>query len=216
MQTKMKLYTFFRSSASFRVRIALNHKGLKYEHAGVSLPKGEHLEAGYKSVNAQGLVPALEDGGRLLTQSLAIIEYLDEVYPGPKLLPMVPLNRAYVRGFSQIIACEIHPLNNLRTRKYISKTYKLDEDGVNAWYRHWIAEGFQMMEALLVQERKNGKYCYRDQVTMADCCLVPQVFNAILYKCDLKPYPTVMRIHEACMKLDAFVLAQPSKQPDAT
>jgi len=216
MQTKMKLYTFFRSSASFRVRIALNHKGLKYEHAGVSLPKGEHLEAGYKSVNAQGLVPALEDGGRLLTQSLAIIEYLDEVYPGPKLLPMVPLDRAYVRAFSQIIACEIHPLNNLRTRKYISKTYKLDEDGVNAWYRHWIAEGFQMMEALLVQERKNGKYCYRDQVTMADCCLVPQVFNAILYKCDLKPYPTVVRIHEACMKLDAFVLAQPSKQPDAT
>ena len=212
----MKLYTFFRSSASFRVRIALNHKGLKYEHAGVSLPKGEHLEAGYKSVNAQGLVPALEDGGRLLTQSLAIIEYLDEVYPGPKLLPMVPLDRAYVRAFSQIIACEIHPLNNLRTRKYISKTCKLDEDGVNAWYRHWIAEGFQVMEALLVQERKNGKYCYRDQVTMADCCLVPQVFNAILYKCDLKPYPTVMRIHEACMKLDAFVLAQPSKQPDAT
>ncbi len=211
----MKLYTFFRSSASFRVRIALNHKGLKYEHAGVSLPKGEHLEAGYKSVNAQGLVPALEDGGRLLTQSLAIIEYLDEVYPGPKLLPVAPLDRAYVRAFSQIIACEIHPLNNLRTRKYISKTYKLDEDGVNAWYRHWIAEGFQMMEALLVQERKNGKYCYRDQVTVADCCLVPQVFNAILYKCDLKPYPTVTRIHEACMKLDAFVLAQPSKQPDA-
>ncbi len=211
----MKLYTFFRSSASFRVRIALNHKGLKYEHAGVSLPKGEHLEAGYKSVNAQGLVPALEEGGHLLTQSLAIIEYLDEVHPGPKLLPVAPLDRAYVRAFSQIIACEIHPLNNLRTRKYISKMYKLDEEGVNAWYRHWIAEGFQMMEALLMQERKSGKYCYRDQVTMADCCLVPQVFNAILYQCDLKPYPAVTRIHEACMKLDAFVLAQPSKQPDA-
>ncbi|TMH41951.1 MAG: maleylacetoacetate isomerase [Betaproteobacteria bacterium] len=211
----MKLYTFFRSSASFRVRIALNHKGLTYEHAGVSLPKGEHLEAGYKSVNPQGLVPALEDGGRLVTQSLAIIEYLDEVHPGPRLLPVAPLDRAYVRAFAQIIACEIHPLNNLRTRKYIAKTYKQDEEGVNAWYRHWIAEGFQMMEAFLAQEKKNGKYCYRDQVTMADCCLVPQVFNAILYKCELKPYPTVMRIHEACMKLDAFVLAQPSKQPDA-
>jgi maleylacetoacetate isomerase len=211
----MKLYTFFRSSASFRVRIALNHKGLKYEQAGVSLPKGEHLEAGYKSVNTQGLVPALEDGGRLLTQSLAIIEYLDEVYPGPKLLPVAPLDRAYVRAFSQIIACEIHPLNNLRTRKYIAKAYQLDEEGVNAWYRHWIAEGFQMMEAFLAQNRKHGKYCYRDQVTMADCCLVPQVFNAILYKCDLKPYPTVTRIHDACMKLDTFVLAQPSKQPDA-
>jgi len=212
----MKLYTFFRSSASFRVRIALNHKGLKYEHAGVSLPKGEHLEAGYKSVNAQGLVPALEDGGRLLTQSLAIIEYLDEAHPGPKLLPVAPLDRAYVRAFSQIIACEIHPLNNLRVRKYVGKTYKLDEEGVNTWYRHWIAEGFQMMEAFLAQERKHGKYCYRDQVTMADCCLVPQVFNAILYQCDLKPYPNVTRIHDACMKLDAFVLAQPSKQPDAT
>jgi len=211
----MKLYTFFRSSASFRVRIALNHKGLKYEQAGVSLPKGEHLEAGYKSVNTQGLVPALEDGGRLLTQSLAIIEYLDEVYPGPKLLPVAPLDRAYVRAFSQIIACEIHPLNNLRTRKYIAKAYQLDEEGVNAWYRHWIAEGFQMMEAFLAQNSKHGKYCYRDQVTMADCCLVPQVFNAILYKCDLKPYPTVTRIHDACMKLDTFVLAQPSKQPDA-
>ena len=211
----MKLYTFFRSSASFRVRIALNHKGLTYEHAGVSLPKGEHLEAGYKSLNPQGLVPALEDGGRLVTQSLAIIEYLDEVHPGPKLLPVAPLDRAYVRAFAQIITCEIHPLNNLRTRKYIAKTYKQDEEGVNVWYRHWIAEGFQMMEAFLAQEKKNGKYCYRDQVTMADCCLVPQVFNAILYKCELKPYPTVMRIHEACMKLDAFVLAQPSKQPDA-
>ena len=211
----MKLYTFFRSSASFRVRIALNHKALKYEPAIVSLPKGEHLEAGYKSLNAQGLVPALEEGGHLLTQSLAIIEYLDEVHPGPKLLPADPLDRAYVRAFSQIIACEIHPLNNLRTRKYISKTYKLDEEGVNTWYRHWIAEGFQMMEAFLAQERKHGKYCFRDQVTMADCCLVPQVFNAIAYKCDLKPYPTVTRIHEACMKLDAFIAAQPSKQPDA-
>jgi maleylacetoacetate isomerase len=164
----MKLYTFFRSSASFRVRIALNHKGLKYEQAGVSLPKGEHLESGYKTLNPQGLVPALEDGGRLLTQSLAIIEYLDEIHPGPKLLPVAPLDRAYVRAFSQIIACEIHPLNNLRTRKYIAKTYKLDEEGVNGWYRHWIGEGFAMMEAFLAQERKYGKYVFHDQVTMAD------------------------------------------------
>ncbi len=211
----MKLYTFFRSSASFRVRIALNHKGLKYEPAGVNLPKGEHLDSDYKSINAQGLVPALEDEGHILTQSLAIMEYLDEVHPGPKLLPVDPLDRAYVRALSQIIACEIHPLNNLRTRKYISKTYKLDEEGVNNWYRHWIAEGFQMMESFLARERKHGKYCYRDQVTMADCCLVPQVFNAIAYKCDLQPYPTVTRIHETCMKLDAFLEAQPSRQPDA-
>jgi len=127
----MKLHTFFRSSASFRVRIAMNYKGLEYEPAIVSLPKAEHLEAKYKSVNSQGLVPALEDAGRILTQSLAIIEYLDEVHPGPKLLPADPLDRAYVRAFSQIVACEIHPLNNLRTLKYIRSAYKLDEEGVN-------------------------------------------------------------------------------------
>src|SRR5258708_38001615 len=136
----MKLYTFFRSSASFRVAMLLNNKALRSERAGVSLPKGEHLEPGYKSLNAQGLVPALEDGGRLLTQSLAIMEYLDEVSPGAKPLPADPPDRAYVRAFSQIIACEIHPLNNLRTRKYIGQTYKLAEDGVNASDRHWIAE----------------------------------------------------------------------------
>ena len=211
----MKLYTFFRSSASFRVRIAMNCKGLKYEPAAVSLAKGEHLEAAYRSVSSQGLVPALDDAGRILTQSLAIIEYLDEVDPGPKLLPSDPLDRAYVRALSQIVACEIHPLNNLRTLKYIRKAYKLDEEGVNAWYRHWIAEGFEMVESFLKRERKHGKFCFRDQVTMADCCLVPQVFNAQRYNCDLKPYPAVVRLHEECMKLEAFIAAQPSKQPDA-
>ncbi|HYA46910.1 MAG TPA: maleylacetoacetate isomerase [Burkholderiales bacterium] len=211
----MKLYTFFRSSASFRVRIALNYKGIAYEPALVSLPKEEHLGAEYKSVNPQGLVPAIEDAGRILAQSLAIIEYLDEVHPGPKLLPSDPLDRHYVRAFSQIVACEIHPLNNTRTLKHIRKTYGLDEEGVNAWYRHWIAEGFGMMESFLNEHRKHGPYCLRDQVSMADCCLVPQVFNAQRYKCDLSPYPAAMRIHEACMKLDAFIQAQPSRQPDA-
>jgi maleylpyruvate isomerase len=211
----MKLYTFFRSSASFRVRIALNHKGLEYEPALVSLPKGEHLEAKYKAVNPQGLVPALQDGKHLLTQSLAIIEYLDEAHSGPKLLPEGPLDRAYVRALSQIVACEIHPLNNLRSLKYIRKAYGLDEEGVNGWYRHWIAEGFRMVEGFLRDNRKHGRHCFGDQVTMADCCLVPQVFNAQRYDCDLKPYPTVMRLHEACMQLDAFIRAQPSQQPDA-
>jgi maleylacetoacetate isomerase len=211
----MKLYTFFRSSAAFRVRIALNHKGLAYEHVPVSLAKAEHLQPGYGSVNAQKLVPTLEDGGRLLAQSLAIIEYLDEVHPGPRLLPADPLDRHYVRAFSQIVACEIHPLNNLRTLKHIRKTYGLDDDGVNAWYRHWIAEGFAMMESFLGRERRHGRYCFRDQVSLADCCLVPQVFNAQRYDCDLKPYPTVMRLHEECMKQDAFVRAQPAQQPDA-
>jgi len=212
----MKLYTFFRSSASFRVRIAMNTKGLKYEPALVSLPKGEHLEAKYRSINSQGLLPALDDAGHVLTQSLAIMEYLDEVHPGPKLLPSDPLDRAYVRALSQIVACEIHPLNNQRTLKHIRAAYKLDEEGVNAWYRHWIADGFRMMESFLTDNRKSGKYCFRDQVTMADCCLVPQVFNAQRYHCDLKPYPTVMQIYDACMKLEPFIQAQPSKQPDAS
>ena len=212
----MKLYTFFRSSASFRVRIAMNYKGLAYEPALVSLPKAEHLEARYTAINSQGLVPALEDGGHVLTQSLAIMEYLDEAHPGPKLLPADPLDRAYVRAFSQIVACEIHPLNNLRALKYIRGAYKLDDEGVNTWYRHWIAEGFRMMESFLGENRKHGRYCFRDQVTVADCCLVPQVFNAQRYDCDLNAYRTVMRIHGECMKLDAFIRAQPSEQPDAS
>ena len=211
----MKLYTFFRSSASFRVRIALNIKCIAWESVPVSLPKGEHAEARFRTINPQGLVPALDDRGKLLSQSLAIIEYLDEAYPGPKLLPGDPLGRAYVRAYSQLIACEIHPLNNLRTLKYIKRTYKLDDEGVNNWYRHWIAEGFALMEAFLLSEKRHGRHVFRDQATMADCCLVPQVFNAQRYECDLKPYPAVMRIFGECMKLDAFIAAQPMKQPDA-
>ena len=211
----MKLYTFFRSSASFRMRIALNVKGIAWESVPVNLPKAEHAEAKFKAINPQGLVPALDDSGRLLSQSLAIMEYLDEAYPGPKLLPGDAFDRAYVRAFSQLIACEIHPLNNLRVLKHIKRSYKLEEEGVNSWYRHWIAEGFSSMEAFLLNEKKHGRYIWRDQETMADCCLVPQVFNAQRYECDLKPYPTVMKIFDACMKLDVFVAAQPMKQPDA-
>ena len=211
----MKLYTFFRSSASFRVRIALNLKGIAWESVPVSLPKAEHAEARFKAINPQGLVPALDDSGRLMAQSLAIMEYLDEAYPGPKLLPGDPFDRAYVRAYSQLIACEIHPLNNLRTLKYVKRTYKLDDEGVNSWYRHWIAEGFALMEAHLLSEKRHGRHVFRDQPTMADCCLVPQVFNAQRYECDLKPYPTVMKIFEECMQLDAFIAAQPARQPDA-
>ena len=212
----MKLYTFFRSSASYRVRIALNHKGLAYEPALISLPKAEHLGGVFKAVSPQGLVPVLDDGKHVLTQSLAIIEYLDEVHPGPKLLPADPFERAYVRALSQIIACEIHPLNNLRVLKYVRKTYGLEEEGVNSWYRHWIAEGFAMMESHLAGHKLSGTYCLGDQLGMADCCLVPQVFNAQRFDCDLSPYPKVMAIHEACMKLPAVIAAQPSAQPDAT
>jgi len=211
----MKLYTFFRSSASFRVRIALNLKGIAWESVPVNLPKSEHVEAKFKVINPQGLVPALDDSGKLLSQSLAIMEYLDETYPGARLLPADPADRAYVRAFSQLIACEIHPLNNLRVLKYLKRTCKLDDEGVNSWYRHWIAEGFSSMEAFLLSERKHGRHVFRDQPSMADCCLVPQVFNAQRYECDLKPYPAVMKIFELCMQLDAFIAAQPMKQPDA-
>ena len=211
----MKLYTFFRSSAAFRMRIALNCKGLAYEPQVVSLPKGEHKLAGYLAVHPQGLVPALEDGGKIFVQSLAMMEYLEETHPQPPLLPASAEDRAYVRAVAQIIACEIHPLNNLRTLRYVKKSYRLDDEGVNVWYRHWIAEGLTGLEVFLASSKKSGKYCYRDQVTIADCCLVPQVFNAQRYRCDLAPYPTIMRIFEECMKLDAFIDAQPSRQPDA-
>lgn len=211
----MKLYTFFRSSASFRVRIALNVKGIPYTPELVSLPKNEHAGSKYRSVNPAGLVPALEDAGRVLGQSLAIMEYLDEAHPGPKLLPSAPLDRAYVRAFAQMIACEIHPLNNTRTLKYVRHAYNQDDEGVNRWYRHWIHDGFMMLEAFLRAEGRYGKFVFGDQVTMADCALVPQVFNAQRFECDMAPYPVAMAIFADCMKLKAFVDAAPSNQPDA-
>ena len=211
----MKLYTFFRSSAAFRMRIALNCKGLAYEALPVNLPKGEHKLAPYLTLHPQGLVPALEDGGKIYVQSLAMMEYLEETRPQPPLLPATAEDRAYVRALAQIITCEIHPLNNLRTLRYLKKTYGLDEEGVNAWYRHWIAEGLAGLEAFVAGAKKSGRYCYRDQITIADCCLVPQVFNAQRYQCNLAPYPAVMAIFAECMKLDAFIDALPSRQPDA-
>ena len=211
----MKLYTYFRSSASYRVRIALAYKGLAHDTAYVNLPKGEHQGDAFRAVNAQALVPALEDGGRILIQSLAIMEYLDETHPEPPLLPQGALERAYVRAAAQITACEIHPLNNLRTLKYVKRSYKLDEGGVNTWYRHWIAEGFAMLEGFLAREGRAGRFTFGDMVTIADCCLVPQVFNAQRYECDLGPYPAITRIFGECMKLEAFAATQPSTQPDA-
>ena len=208
----MKLYTYFRSSAAFRVRIALNLKGLAYQPVFVHLAKGEHRKPDYAKVNAQALVPTLElDDGTRLNQSLAIIEYLDEKHPQPPLLPRESLAKARVRSLSYLIASEIHPLNNLRVLQHLKRALGQSEDQVNAWYRHWIADGLAKLEA----ELGTGKFCHGDTPSMADCCLVPQIFNAKRYNCDLAPYPTTMRVFDACMKLEAFERAQPSKQPDA-
>lgn len=211
----MKLYTYFRSSAAFRVRIALNLKGLAYQPAFVHLPRGEHRTPEYGALNPQGLVPALEDGGRLFTQSLAIIEYLEETHPYPALLPKEPFARARARSLALFIACEIHPLNNLRTLTHLRKELGQGEEQVNAWYRHWIADGMAKLEAAMAKTPGTGKFSQGNTPGIADCCLVPQVFNAQRYQCDLAPYPTVMRVFDACMKLEAFDGAQPSKQPDA-
>ena len=211
----MKLYTYFRSSAAFRVRIALNLKGLAYEPRFVHLPKGEHKGAEYTAIDPQALLPTLDVNGRALTQSLAIMEYLEETHPIPALLPKDASGRARVRSLSLLVACEIHPLNNLRTLTYLRKSLGQTEEQVASWYRHWIDDGLAKLEADLAQSDETGKFAHGDAPTMADCCLVPQVFNAKRYDSDLAPYPTVMRIFGACMKLEPFDRAQPAKQPDA-
>jgi maleylacetoacetate isomerase len=210
----VKLYTYFRSSAAFRVRIALNLKGLAYEPVFVHLAKGEHRVAAYTKVNPQALLPTLElDDGTRLNQSLAIIEYLDETHPAKPLIPKDVLGKTRVRALSYLIASEIHPLNNLRVLQHLKRALGQSEDQINTWYRHWIADGLAKLEAELVSSK--GKFCHGDAPTMADCCLVPQIFNAKRYQSDLAPYPNTMRVFEACMQLEAFDRAQPSKQPDA-
>ena len=209
----MKLYTYFRSSAAFRVRIALNVKDLRYESLFVHLAKGEHRKPDYAKINAQGLLPTLElEDGTRLNQSLAIIEYLEEKHPRPPLLPSDAVGKARVRGLSELVACEIHPLNNLRVLQHLKRALGQGEEQVNAWYRHWIADGLAKLEAELDPK---AKFAYGDAPTMADCCLVPQIVNAKRYNCDLASYPTTMRVFEHCMKLEAFDRAQPAKQPDA-
>jgi maleylacetoacetate isomerase/maleylpyruvate isomerase len=211
----MKLHGYFRSSAAFRVRIALNLKGLPHDMAFVHLAKGEHHQPAYGALNPQQLVPTLEVNGDLLTQSLAILEYLEETNPRPALLPENAVARARVRSLSLLVACEIHPVNNLRVLQHLKRALGQDDEQVNTWYRHWIADGLAKFEGQLAQTKGTGRFCHGDAPSMADCCLVPQVFNAQRYKCDTSAYPVTMRVFAECMKLAAFDRAQPGKQPDA-
>jgi maleylacetoacetate isomerase len=213
----MKLYGFFRSSASYRVRIALNLKGLAYEHAGVHLSKagGEQFAPAFRKLNPQSLVPVLEDGPLALTQSLAIIEYLEETHPNPPLLPRTAAERARVRALALAIACDLHPLNNLRVLNYVAGPMGAGEDGKLKWYRHWIAVGLEPLEAMLANDKATGKFCHGDAPGLADCCLVPQLANARRFKCDVAPYPTLLAIEKNCLALDAFQRAAPDRQPDA-
>lgn len=216
----LKLYTYFRSSAAYRVRIALNLKNLEYEAIPVHLVKdgGQHLKEDYRRINPAGAVPALADRELSLSQSLAIIEYLDEAYPYPPVLPADPAARARVRAIALDIACEIHPINNLRVLKYLTGQLGLTEEQKNAWYRHWVEVGLASVEARLTtgpNAALTGKYCHGDHPTLADCCLVPQVFNARRFGCRLDHVPTVVRIDAECRTLPAFVAAAPENQPDA-
>jgi maleylacetoacetate isomerase len=211
----VKLYTYFRSSAAFRVRIALNLKGLAYEALYVHLAKGEHRRPEYAGKYPQGLLPTLLTDDHALSQSLAIIEYLDETHPQPPLLPREAAARARVRSLALLVACEIHPLNNLRTLQYLKRALGQSEEQVATWYRHWIGDGLSKLEAELAGSKATGRFSHGDSPTMADCCLVPQIFNAKRYEAELSAYPAVMRVFDECMKLAAFDRAQPAKQPDA-
>ena len=213
----MKLYTYFRRSAAYRVRIALNLKGLGYEAVPVHLLRdgGQHLADPYLAINPSGLVPAYQDDEITLTQSMAILEYLEEVHPMAPLLPQDAVGRARVRELSQIIACDIHPICNLRVLKYLVKHLGQSEDAKTDWYRHWVIEGLRSLEAHLARNPGTGSFCHGDTPTMADCFLVPQVFNAKRFDIDVEAYPTIARINALCVDLPAFKAAHPSQQPDA-
>ena len=218
----MKLYSYFRSSAAYRVRIALNLKELPCDIIPVHLVKhgGEQLSPMYRQLNPSGQVPTMVDedaveGRAVLTQSLAIIEYLDEMYPHVALLPKTPLDRAFVRSVALMIACDIHPINNLRVLRYLVRDLKVEEEAKNLWYRHWCELGLAALETTLASDARVGKFCFGDTPTLADCCLVPQLFNANRQKCDLSAFPTLTRINENCLQLDGFIMAAPENQIDA-
>jgi maleylacetoacetate isomerase len=213
----VRLHNYFRSSASYRVRIALALKGLSYDYAAVHLLKGggQQLSSVYRELNPDAVVPTFEDGPQVLTQSLAIIEYLNEVYPEPPLLPTAPADRAYVRSVALQVACEIHPVNNLRVLQYLKKRFGISEEQKSEWYQHWIDAGFSSLESRLSSEHRAGDFVFGSTPTIADLCLVPQVWNARRFEIPLSRYPIISRLAANAMKLDAFLQAEPANQPDA-
>ena len=211
----VKLYSFWRSSACYRVRIALNLKRVAFETAPVHLANNEQHEAAFKEINPQEIIPVLMHGGRVLRQSLAIMEYLDESWPENPLLPSVARDRQRSRAIAQAIACEIHPLNNLRVLRYLETEFGVEQEKREAWIRHWIENGFAALEQILADNPSTGAFCEGDRPTIADCCLVPQVYNAKRFGVDMTPYPSIERINADCLALDAFDEARPELQPDA-
>lgn len=211
----MKLYGYFRSTAVYRVRIALGLKGLDCEPSLVHLRDGQQFEPAYDAINPQHLIPSLEDSGRVFHQSLAIIEYLDEAHPGPPLLPGDAMARARVRALAQMVACDIHPIDNLRVLTYLQDKFDADAKAVEDWFNHWITLGFDAIERMLSTSAETGAFCHGDAPGLADVCLVPQIHNARRYDMDLSVWPTILRIETACMEMDAFQAARPENQPDA-
>ena len=217
MNDRLQLYSYWRSSAAYRVRIGLHLKGLSFETTPVHLVRdgGEQHGAAYRALNPQELVPCLLDGERVLSQSMAIMEYLDETRPAPALLPTDPAGRARVRALAQVLACDVHPVGNLRVLQYLESALGASEAQRGEWSRHWIATGFAALEAMLADHPATGIYCHGDTPGLADACLVPQVYNALRWKLPLDAYPTIQRIHAACNDLEAFRHAAPEAQPDA-
>lgn len=211
----IELYGYWRSSAAYRIRIALHLKGLEATQRPVHLRRGEQRAPDYRRRNPLGRVPTLVDGAATYVESLAILEYLEERYPEPPLLPPGPGERARVRALADVVACDIHPMNNLSVLKYLEEELKVDTDARSRWYRHWIEVGFGALEALLAGDPRTGAFCHGERPTLADVCLVPQVYNARRFGSDLAAYPTIVRIDAACRELAAFRRAAPEAQPDA-
>ena len=211
----MILHDFWRSSAAYRVRIALHLKGLTFTQASHSLLQGEHRTAEFLSINPQGLVPALQSGNDIVTQSIAIIEYLDDIHPEHPLLPANPADRAIVRAIALSVACDIHPLNNLRVLNYLRSEFGASDEAVTRWIRQWISVGFEALEIQVTRGSTDGRYCFGDRATLADACLIPQIYNARRFGCDLAPYPTLVAIDAHCRSLAPFIKAAPEAQPDA-